>query len=57
MFVERVTYHNEGTGFAVLRVKVKGKRDLLTVVGSVASISARTWTVAQGRFLVTLNFR
>ena len=49
--VERVTFHNEETGFAVLRVKVKAKRDLLTVVGSVASISAGEWIVAQGRWI------
>jgi exodeoxyribonuclease V alpha subunit len=27
--VERVTYHNEENGFAVLRVKVKGHKDLV----------------------------
>jgi len=37
--VERVTFHSEETGFCVLRVKVKGQRDLVTVVGSLASIS------------------
>ncbi|NTU92364.1 MAG: hypothetical protein HGA60_10700, partial [Chlorobiaceae bacterium] len=31
--VERVTYHSEETGFSVLRLKVRGKRDLVTVVG------------------------
>jgi len=32
--IERVTFHSEETGFAVLRVKAKGHRDLVTVVGS-----------------------
>ncbi len=50
--VERVTFHNEETGFAVLRVKVQGKRDLITVVGRVASISAGEWLVAQGRWIM-----
>jgi len=36
--VERVTFHSDETGFAVLRVKVKGNRDLLTVVGVVPSV-------------------
>ena len=31
--VERVTYHNSDNGFCVLRVKAKGFRDLVTVVG------------------------
>ena len=30
--IERVTYHNAENGFCVLRVKVKGHRDLITVV-------------------------
>jgi exodeoxyribonuclease V alpha subunit len=38
--IERVTFHSEATGFCVLRVKVKGNRDLVTVVGSAASITA-----------------
>ena len=46
--VERVTFHNEETGFCVLRVKVQGKRDLLTVVGTVANVSAGEWVTAQG---------
>ena len=46
--VERVTFHNEESGFCVLRVKVQGKRDLLTVVGTVANVSAGEWVTAQG---------
>jgi len=37
--VERVTFHSEESGFCVLRIKVKGKRDLVTVVGSAAAIT------------------
>lgn len=37
--VDRVTFHSEESGFCVLRVKVKGKRDLVTVIGSAASIT------------------
>ena len=29
--IERVTFHSEETGFAVLRVKVKSHRELVTV--------------------------
>ena len=31
--VERVTFHNPENGFCVLRVKARGQRDLITVVG------------------------
>ena len=37
--VERVTFHSEETGFCVLKVKATGHRDLVTVVGSAASVA------------------
>lgn len=37
--VERVTFHSEESGFCVLKVKVRGQRDLVTVLGSAASVS------------------
>ncbi len=37
--VERVTFHSPESGFCVLRVKVRGHRDLVTVVGSAATIT------------------
>lgn len=37
--VDRVTFHSEETGFCVLRTKVKGHADLVTVIGSAASIT------------------
>ena len=36
--VERVTFHNEDSGFCVLRVKARGQRDLVTIVGHAAAI-------------------
>ena len=48
--VERVTFHNEDTGFAVLKVKVKGRRDLVAVVGVVAAVSPGEWITAEGRW-------
>jgi hypothetical protein len=38
--VERVTFHNAENGFCVLRAKARGHRDLVTVVGHAAIISA-----------------
>ena len=46
--VERVTFHNEENGFAVLRVKARGKRDLVTVVGHAAGIAAGEFIQASG---------
>jgi len=37
--LERVTFHSEETGFCVLRVKVAGHRELVTVTGAAASIT------------------
>lgn len=49
--IERVTFFSEETGFAVLRVKAKGNRDLVTVVGSLPSVSAGEWLTAEGRWI------
>ena len=37
--IERITYHNEDNGFCVLRVKIKGYKDLVTVTGNSPSVS------------------
>jgi len=44
--IERVTYHNEESGFCVLRVKARGQREETTVVGSLPSVTAGEWLVA-----------
>src|SRR4051794_8271072 len=46
--VERVTFHNEENGFCVLRVKARGQRDLITVLGHAAMISAGEFIQASG---------
>jgi exodeoxyribonuclease V alpha subunit len=46
--IERVTYFNEESGFVVLRVKVQGRRDLLTVVGKSVSANVGEWVKAEG---------
>jgi exodeoxyribonuclease V alpha subunit len=50
--IERVTYHNPENGFAVLKVKVKGRQDLVTVVGNTTSVSAGEHLEASGRWVV-----
>ena len=49
--VERVTFHSEESGFCVLRVKVRGHRDLLTIVGNASKISAGEWLHATGKWV------
>lgn len=49
--MERVTFHNADTGFCVLRVKARGQRDLITVVGHAASIAAGEWVQMSGNWL------
>ena len=46
--IERVTFHNDDSGFCVLRVKAKGQRDDVTVVGSLPSVTAGEWLTAEG---------
>jgi exodeoxyribonuclease V alpha subunit len=49
--VERVTYHNSENGFCVLRAKVRGHRDVVTVVGHAAAIAAGEWITASGNWV------
>jgi exodeoxyribonuclease V alpha subunit len=49
--VERVTFHDAESGFCVLRVKARGHRDLVTIVGHAATISAGEWTTASGEWV------
>ena len=49
--VERVTYHNAENGFCVLRVKARGHRDLVTLVGHAAAIAAGEWITASGEWV------
>ena len=46
--VERVTFHNSESGFCVLRIKARAHRDLVTIVGHAATISAGEWITASG---------
>src|SRR6201981_1644762 len=46
--IERVTFHNDESGFCVLRVKVRGQREETTVVGSLPSVTAGEWLSAEG---------
>src|ERR1700752_4181779 len=49
--VDRFTFHNSENGFCVLRVKARGQRDLITVVGHAAMISAGECGQASGSWI------
>jgi exodeoxyribonuclease V alpha subunit len=64
--VERVTYANAENGYSVIRLAVKGKQDLVTVVGNLADVNAGeslelegVWTRHRqyGRQFKVLNYR
>jgi len=46
--VERVTYHNPENGYCVIKIKARGHRDLVTVVGYSSAISAGEYVQASG---------
>ena len=49
--VERVTFHNAENGFCVLRVKARGQRDLIAVLGHAAMISTGEFVQASGAWV------
>jgi exodeoxyribonuclease V alpha subunit len=49
--IERVTFHNADTGFAVLRVQADRRQALVTVVGHVASAVAGEYVEAGGNWV------
>ena len=50
-----MTFHNADTGFCVLRLKVKGQRDLVTLTGHAAAIGAGEYVEATGVWLNDRN--
>lgn len=53
--VERVTFYSEESGFTVLRVKIRDRRDLVTVVGTLVDATAGEWLEASGHWVVDLR--
>jgi hypothetical protein len=47
---------SDGSGFTVLKVKAKGHRDQVTVVGSLPSANAGEWVTAEGRWVQDREF-
>jgi len=49
--VERVTFHNEQNGFCVLRLKVKGEHELITLIGHAPAVSPGEYASASGNWV------
>lgn len=49
--VERITFHNPENGFVVAKIRVKNKKDLITLVGDISSIFVGEFVQAQGKWI------
>jgi exodeoxyribonuclease V alpha subunit len=49
--IERVAFHSQESGFCVLRVKVKGRRDLATVVGIAPTVTPGEYVECEGSWV------
>ena len=54
--IERVTFFSEDSGFAVLKVRVPGKRDPVTVTGRAATVQAGEEIHARGQWVEDRTF-
>ena len=54
--VERIVFQNEENGYTVLRAKVRGHKDLVTVVGTASSINPGEWLAADGEWIMDSNY-
>jgi exodeoxyribonuclease V alpha subunit len=54
--IERVTFFNAENGFAVMKVKARGHRELVTVVGALPAVNAGEWLTAEGRWVQDAQF-
>ncbi len=54
--IERITYHNQDNGFCILRVKVKGHKDLVTVSGNSPTLSVGEYIKCSGIWFNDRNY-
>jgi exodeoxyribonuclease V alpha subunit len=48
--VERISFRNEETGFSVLRIRARGHRELVALVGAIPEVNPGEWLEAGGRW-------
>src|SRR6266542_1979119 len=49
--VDRITFHNADNGFCGLRLKVKGQRELVTLIGHAPVVSPGEYVCASGTWV------
>src|ERR1700712_2031299 len=49
--VERVSFHNADSGFCVLRLKVRGERELITLIGHTPAVAPGEYASASGTWV------
>jgi exodeoxyribonuclease V alpha subunit len=54
--VERVTYHTEDTGYSVLKVKIRGRSEPVTVTGRVPAVHPGETVRAQGEWVQVAEY-
>ncbi len=54
--IERIVFCNEDNGFTVLRVNVRGHKDLVTVVGTVPAANPGEWLAADGEWIMDAHY-
>ncbi len=54
--IERVTYHNPDNGYCVLRLKVKGERGFITLVGHTPTVTAGEYATAKGTWTTNKEY-
>ena len=46
--IERIVFHDEESGFSVLKIKVRSSKSLVTLTGTIASVNEGEWLTADG---------
>lgn len=49
--LERITYHSEETGYTVIKLKVKGKKDLVPAIGCMANMNVGEKLLLKGNWV------
>ena len=52
--VERITYQNPDNGYSIMKVKVKGYNDLLTLAGNLLEVPAASVLLCEGDWKVDI---
>jgi len=54
--LEKIIFHNMDNGYCILKIKVKGHKDLLTVVGYASTLSVGEYVEATGSWIHDKNY-